>query len=103
MPSVADTTEAEALELLGRFEVDVQRQNDESIPAGSAIGTEPPEGTPQPPDTAVTLFVSNGPAPVEIPNVQGASFDAAARSSRRRGSPPHAVRTSSATPSPRTR
>ena len=52
------------------FVVDVQRQYDETVPRDAVIGTEPAAAR-QPPDTTVTLFVCDGPAPVTVPNVTG--------------------------------
>ncbi len=50
---------------------------DDTVPNGQVTGTDPGEGTPQKPKTAVTLYVSKGPAPVAVPNVAGQSKDQA--------------------------
>ncbi|HWF71725.1 MAG TPA: Stk1 family PASTA domain-containing Ser/Thr kinase [Solirubrobacteraceae bacterium] len=42
-----------------------------SIPAGRATGTDPPAGQSEPVGYPVTLFVSLGPAPVNVPDVTG--------------------------------
>ena len=44
---------------------------DETAPAGTILGSEPEVGTQQPPGTAVAVVVSDGPAPVEVPDVTG--------------------------------
>ena len=85
IPAVAGKTEDEALGLLGQFAVTTERRNDESVPAGLAIGTDPPADATQAPDTGVTLVMSNGPAPVAIPNVQGSSFDDASTKLKNNG------------------
>ena len=54
IPAVAGKTEDEALGLLGQFAVTTERRNDESVPAGLAIGTDPPADATQAPDTGVT-------------------------------------------------
>ena len=50
---------------------------DDTVPSGQVTGTDPEAGTSQKPRTAVTLFVSKGPAPVAVPNVAGQSKDQA--------------------------
>jgi serine/threonine-protein kinase len=50
-----------------------------TVPLGDATGTDPPSGQSLPVGTTVTLFVSRGPAPVNVPNVTG-DTEAAARS-----------------------
>lgn len=67
------------------FVVVVERPYDEQVPAGAVVGTDPPIGTKVAPDAAVTLLVSDGPAPVTVPDVSGRDFDAAAEVLRGRG------------------
>jgi serine/threonine-protein kinase len=43
--------------------------DDPAVPAGAVISTDPPAETPVARDTAVALAVSNGPAPVPVPDV----------------------------------
>ncbi len=50
---------------------------DQTVPAGSVTGFDPEPGTDLPRNSAVTVFVSRGPAPVAVPNVVGQSADAA--------------------------
>jgi serine/threonine-protein kinase len=42
-----------------------------SVALNDAVSTDPPSGTSLPLGTAVTLFISLGPAPVTVPNVTG--------------------------------
>jgi serine/threonine-protein kinase len=85
IPDVEGAKEQDALAVLGPFQVDIERRNDESVAAGNAIGTEPAAGQTLAPDSAITLLVSTGPAPVEIPNVTGTSFDDASAQLRAKG------------------
>ena len=45
---------------------------------GHVIGVNPPQGTAVAPDSAVTLAISKGHAPVKVPDVRGQAPDAAA-------------------------
>jgi serine/threonine-protein kinase len=56
-----------------------------TIAVGSAIRTDPGAGTQEPPNTAITLFVSSGPAPVVVPNVVGQKRDTATSTLEARG------------------
>ena len=61
------------------FAVNVKHQYDDSVPAGGVIGTDPAAGAKAPRDSTLQLLVSDGPAPVAVPDVsKAASFDAAA-------------------------
>jgi serine/threonine-protein kinase len=55
----------------------VQHAFDDGVPAGQVIATTPVAGTILRPDTAVDLRVSDGPAPVTVPNVIGQPADGA--------------------------
>lgn len=48
---------------------------DDGVPAGQIIATDPPPGTILKPGSAVALRVSDGPAPVQVPNVVGQPVD----------------------------
>jgi serine/threonine-protein kinase len=72
--SVADATSA--LSRQG-FAVVVERRTDENVAFGAVIGTDPPAGTAHAKDSQITLIVSDGPAPVRVPDVAGSTFDAA--------------------------
>jgi eukaryotic-like serine/threonine-protein kinase len=50
---------------------------DDTIPVGSVTGFDPEAGTALVRDQAITVFVSRGRAPVDIPNVIGQTADAA--------------------------
>src|SRR5262245_12698885 len=66
-----------ALQQLG-FAVNVDHRFDESVPAGAVMGTEPAVNTPVPKESVVTVVVSDGPAPVTVPDVTNNTYDAAA-------------------------
>jgi eukaryotic-like serine/threonine-protein kinase len=55
----------------------VKPQASESVPKGMAIGTLPPKGNSVQADSRVTLFVSSGRAPVDVPTLVGSSKEAA--------------------------
>jgi serine/threonine-protein kinase len=80
VPDVKAQTPADAQAALERagFAVNVKHQYDESVPADGVIGTDPPGGTNAPRDSTLQLLVSDGPAPVAVPDVtKAASFDEA--------------------------
>jgi serine/threonine-protein kinase len=54
-----------------------RQQGDPTVPAGSVIGTDPAAGTQVAANTPVTLIVSSGPQPVDLPDVTGESVDQA--------------------------
>jgi eukaryotic-like serine/threonine-protein kinase len=81
VPDVAGRAPADAqaaLEQAG-FAVVVKRQFDETVPVDGVIGTDPAVGTDAPRDSTVQLLVSDGPAPVAVPDVGGKSFDEASQ------------------------
>lgn len=57
---------------------ETQSRADAEIPEGSVIGTDPDVGTEVDEGTEITLIVSTGPEPVEIPDVRDLSYDQAA-------------------------
>ncbi len=59
------------------WQVTVQQEYDEEVPAGSVSGFDPEPGTELRRDQPVTVYVSRGRAPVEVPDVVGQSPDAA--------------------------
>jgi eukaryotic-like serine/threonine-protein kinase len=79
IPDVAGKPQDEAsLILVGAgFAVDAKRTHDENAPAGIALRTEPAANEKQAPETTIALIVSDGPAPVAVPDVSGKSYDAA--------------------------
>jgi len=80
LPDVTGKPLAEAQPLLEQagFVVAVERRFDETVAKDLTLGTEPAGGGQAPPESTVKLIVSDGPAPVEVPNVAGKSYDAAA-------------------------
>jgi serine/threonine-protein kinase len=75
VPPVDNLTEAAARALLEgpdyAFVVNVVPQPDATIPAGTALRTDPPATSPVDKGSAITLFVSSGPAPVAVPVLEG--------------------------------
>jgi eukaryotic-like serine/threonine-protein kinase len=61
------------------FAVDVKHQYDDTVQVGAVIGTTPAGGAPAPRDSTVVLLVSDGPAPVPVPDVSGKTFDDASQ------------------------
>jgi serine/threonine-protein kinase len=59
------------------IQVTVKDTYDNSVPAGSVSGFDPPASTPLPRNAAVTVLVSKGHQPVKVPNVVGSTPDAA--------------------------
>jgi serine/threonine-protein kinase len=82
LPAVAGKPEAEAVALLEQagFVVAPKRQFDEVVPKDIVIDTDPPGAVGKAPrESTVTLIVSDGPAPVPVPDVAGKSYDEAAQ------------------------
>ncbi len=79
IPTIAglSVTDAQAqLEQLG-FVVVIQREPSESVNKDVALRTDPVAGTKKRPERTVTLFVSDGPPPVPVPDVAGKSYEEA--------------------------
>jgi eukaryotic-like serine/threonine-protein kinase len=79
IPDVTGKTQDEAALILAGagFAVDAKRTHDENVPSGITIRTEPAANEKQAPETTIALIVSDGPAPVAVPDVAGKSYDAA--------------------------
>jgi len=80
LPDVAGQPVADAqaaLEAAG-FVVAVERTYDENVGRDVALASEPAGGGQAPRESKVTLFVSDGPAPVPVPDVTGLGYDEAA-------------------------
>jgi eukaryotic-like serine/threonine-protein kinase len=79
IPDVAGKSQDEATLMLAGagFAVDAKPTHDEEVPAGVALRTDPAATEKQAPETTITLIVSDGPAPVAVPDVSGKSYDAA--------------------------
>jgi serine/threonine-protein kinase len=82
LPGVVNQTETAARATLDRagagFVVTTEHRTDENVPLGAVIEQRPPAGK-APPGSEVHLVISDGPKPVEVPNVVGKSYDDAAK------------------------
>ncbi|HEV7864214.1 MAG TPA: PASTA domain-containing protein [Acidimicrobiia bacterium] len=80
LPGVSGRTEAAARAALdpAGFVITTEHRTDENVPAGSVAQQQPGAGQ-APPGSEVHLVISDGPRPVEVPNVVGRSYDDAAR------------------------
>ena len=80
LPDVTGKPLAEAQPLLEQagFVVAVERRFEENAPKDVTLGTEPAGGGQAPPESTVKVIVSDGPAPVEVPEVTSKSYEAAA-------------------------
>ncbi|MBM3673164.1 MAG: Stk1 family PASTA domain-containing Ser/Thr kinase [Actinobacteria bacterium] len=80
IPSVAGMDQATAANTLTAAGVSptILAQPSDTIPAGNAIGTNPAAGTKVPKGSLVTLFISQGPTSVPVPNVVGQQCGAGA-------------------------
>ena len=80
LPKVVGGTEAEARSRLDAagFVVSAERRTDEEVAAGHVIAQDP-AAEEAPPGSEVHLVVSDGPAPVEVPNVVGKTYDEAVK------------------------
>lgn len=56
---------------------DFDEEFNDTIPAGTIIRTDPPPGTEVKVGDIITLFVSKGPEPVQVPDLTGQTVDAA--------------------------
>jgi serine/threonine-protein kinase len=80
VPSVAALPLKQAKQMIRRARLKVGRvsyQSSATIPKNSVISTDPAAGQSPPVGTAVTLFVSSGPALTTVPDVTGESESAA--------------------------
>lgn len=81
IPAVATLTESAALQDLYGANLDpvIKRMKHETIPSGTAIGTDPAAGALVDPNTKVILNISEGPSAVKIPENLPGQTEAAAR------------------------
>ena len=81
IPVVAAMTESAALqELYGaNLRPQIKRSQDDSVPKGTAIGTDPAAGTSLDPNSEVLLNISDGPSAVKVPANLPGKTEAAAR------------------------
>lgn len=79
IPDVAGQSAADArgaLEDMG-YVVQEIRRFDETVPKDVVLGTEPAQGEKLAPESTIKLIVSDGPAPIPVPDVAGKSYDEA--------------------------
>ena len=85
LAGIAAADAQQRLEALG-FVVRIERAYDEVVGADLVIGTDPALGTQAPRESEIVLRVSDGPAPVPVPNdVVGKTYDEAAAILRAKG------------------
>jgi beta-lactam-binding protein with PASTA domain/predicted Ser/Thr protein kinase len=79
IPNVANTSSVAAANQLGGLGLVTKEQSEpnDTVPAGTVIRTDPPAGTEVDKGSTVTLVVSSGAAPVQVPNVVGQTESAA--------------------------
>jgi serine/threonine-protein kinase len=78
MPDIAGKTEQEARAALRTVDLTVDRvthRYDETVPKDHVVSASRPKGTTLPHGSAVSLVVSDGPAPVAVPDVKTKSLD----------------------------
>ncbi|MGH9009827.1 MAG: PASTA domain-containing protein, partial [Acidimicrobiia bacterium] len=80
LPKVTGETEASARAVLDAagFVVSSSRRTDEDIAAGHVVEQQP-SAEQAAPGSEIHLVISDGPAPVEVPNVVGKSYDEAVK------------------------
>jgi len=78
LPNVVGHTEADARAALDRagagFVVSAERRTDENVSVGRVVDQQPPAGKAAP-GSEIHLVISDGPKPVEVPNLVGKSWD----------------------------
>jgi serine/threonine-protein kinase len=81
IPAVASMTESAALQKLweANLRPETARKNHETVPKGTAIGTDPAAGTSLDPNSQVILNISDGPSALKIPENLPGQTEAAAR------------------------
>jgi serine/threonine-protein kinase len=81
VPDVANAPVEDAVAALREqgLVVVVRRAFHETVAAERVVAQSVPAGRDVAPETAVTLVVSRGPAPVEVPDVHGSTYDEAAQ------------------------
>jgi beta-lactam-binding protein with PASTA domain/predicted Ser/Thr protein kinase len=74
IPAVVQVPQAQAERRLRKAGLKIGQllpQSSSTVPKGDATRTDPAAGTSVPAGTAVTLYVSSGPAPIRVPNTVG--------------------------------
>jgi serine/threonine-protein kinase len=88
VPDVRNATEKDARTALRSADLSVgkvTRRYDDTVPKDKVIGSAPAPGTRLKHDSAVSLAVSDGPAPVAVPDVAGQPLDKAIKALRDAG------------------
>ena len=88
-----------ALDAAG-FVVSTERRTDENVPAGRVVEQQPSGASQAAPGSEIHLVISDGPAPVEVPNVVGKTLRRRGQDAHRQAVQGQPARTSTATPSP---
>jgi len=80
LPAVANQAEAAARAALegAGFVVTTEHRTDEDVPAGDVVRQQP-SGAKAAPGSEVHLVISDGPKPVDVPNVVGKTYDDAVK------------------------
>ncbi|HEV8625647.1 MAG TPA: PASTA domain-containing protein [Acidimicrobiia bacterium] len=80
LPKVTGDTEAAARAALDSagFVISTGHRTDENVPAGHVVEQQPSDAQ-APPGSDIHLVISDGPAPVEVPNVVGKTYDDAVK------------------------
>jgi len=80
LPKVTGNTEAAARAVLepAGFVISTGHRTDENVTAGHVVEQQPSDGQ-APPGSEIHLVISDGPAPVEVPNVVGKTYDEAVK------------------------
>ncbi len=80
VPDVANQTFAQASTTLAAVQLTAQQgdhANSDTVPAGDVIALEVPDGTVLHPGDTLKLQISDGPAPVAVPDIVGMTWDKA--------------------------
>jgi beta-lactam-binding protein with PASTA domain/predicted Ser/Thr protein kinase len=87
VPTVEGLTRQSARGRLRRagFKIEERRESSDTVPAGKAIRTSPPDGTTLEKGRTVTLLLSTGKEQVQVPDVTGQSFEEASSALSNRG------------------
>ncbi|HEV2309673.1 MAG TPA: PASTA domain-containing protein, partial [Acidimicrobiia bacterium] len=90
VPSVVGRTLTDAQTILTQagFQVNVEQRYDNTIPKGVVLSTSPAGASKAPPESTVNVVVSQGPAPIPIPDVSNQPYAAAAQTLSGKGFDP---------------
>ncbi len=92
VPQVAQRSagDAQYILALAGFVPSLDHRYDNNVPAGQVIGTTPPSGARAAPESTVKVLVSDGPAPIAIPDVSNESPASAQQTLSAKGFSPSA-------------